>query len=405
MQDIIYTNCSVATMLKGEQPYGLVNDASLVVINKSIAWVGKAGNLPDHYADMRFEDLGGRLVTPALLDCHTHLVFGGSRAQEFEARRNGARYQEIARNGGGIVSTVLATRSATDETLLNDALRRLDSLIEDGVAVVEIKSGYGLTIEDELRMLRIARKLATLRPIKIVTTWLAAHAIPPEYQSRADQYIEEVAIPGLRLGVEEGLIDAVDGFCEDIAFSPAQIERLFEEAKSLNIRVKLHAEQLTDQKGALLAAKYKGLSADHLEYLSPADVPAFADSGAVAVLLPGAYYTLKETKLPPLDSLRECGVDIAIATDCNPGSSPLSSLLIAMNMACTMFSMTPEEALAGVTRNAAKALGMSQQYGVIAPEALAELAVWDVNHPAELAYWIGGRPLNKRIYALENESR
>jgi imidazolonepropionase len=405
MEDIIYTNCSVATMLKGDKPYGLINDASLVVINKSIAWVGKAENLPDHYADMRFEDLGGRLVTPALLDCHTHLVFGGSRAQEFEARLNGASYQEIARSGGGIVSTVLATRSATDETLLNDALRRLDSLIEDGVAVVEIKSGYGLTIEDELRMLRIARKLATLRPIKIVTTWLAAHAIPPEYQSRADQYIEEVAIPGLRLGVAEGLIDAVDGFCEDIAFSPAQIERLFEEAKSLNIPVKLHAEQLTDQKGALLAAKYKGLSADHLEYLSPADVPAFADSGAVAVLLPGAYYTLKETKLPPLDSLRECNVDIAIATDCNPGSSPLSSLLIAMNMACTMFSMTPEEALAGVTRNAAKALGMSQKYGVIAPEALAELAVWDVNHPAELAYWIGGRPLNKRIYALENESR
>ncbi len=223
MEDIIYTNCSVATMLKGDKPYGLVNDASFVVINKSIAWVGKAENLPEHYADMRFEDLGGRLVTPALLDCHTHLVFGGSRAQEFEARLNGASYQEIARNGGGIVSTVLATRSATDETLLNDALRRLDSLIEDGVAVVEIKSGYGLTIEDELRMLRIARKLATLRPIKIVTTWLAAHAIPPEYQSRADQYIEEIAIPGLRLGVAEGLIDAVDGFCEDIAFWPAQM--------------------------------------------------------------------------------------------------------------------------------------------------------------------------------------
>jgi imidazolonepropionase len=405
MQDMIYTNCSVATMLKGDKPYGLIDDASLVVINKSIAWLGKAEDLPDHYADMCLEDLGGRLVTPALLDCHTHLVFGGSRAQEFEARLNGASYQELAQHGGGIAFTVLATRNATDETLLNDSLRRLDSLIEDGVAVVEIKSGYGLTIEDELRMLRIARKLATLRPIKIVTTWLAAHAIPPEYRSRADQYIEDVAIPGLRLGVEEGLIDAVDGFCEDIAFSPAQIERLFKEAKSLNIPVKLHAEQLTDQKGALLAAKYKGLSADHLEYLSPADVPAFADSGAVAVLLPGAYYTLKETKLPPLDSLRQCNVDIAIATDCNPGSSPLSSLLIAMNMACTMFSMTPEEALAGVTRNAAKALGLSQQYGVIAPGALAELAVWDVNHPAELAYWIGGRLLNKRISALESKQR
>jgi imidazolonepropionase len=405
MKDMIYTNCSVATMLKCDKPYGLVNDAIIVVINQSIAWVGKAEDLPDCYADMRIEDLGGRLVTPALLDCHTHLVFGGSRAQEFEARLNGASYQEIARNGGGIVSTVLATRSATDEALLNDSLRRLDSLIDDGVAVVEIKSGYGLTIEDELRMLRIARKLATLRPIKIFTTWLAAHAIPPEYESRADQYIEEVAISGLRLGVAEGLIDAVDGFCEDIAFSPAQIERLFAEAKALNIPVKLHAEQLSDQKGALLAAKYQGLSADHLEYLCPEDVPAFAASGAVAVLLPGAFYTLKETKLPPLDSLRECDVDIAIATDCNPGSSPLSSLLIAMNMACTMFSMTPEEALAGVTRNAAKALNLSQQYGVVAPGALAELAVWDVNHPAELAYWMGGRPLNKRISVLENKSR
>jgi imidazolonepropionase len=348
------------------------------------------------------QDLGGKLVTPALIDCHTHLVFAGSRAQEFEARLKGASYQEIAISGGGIFSTVLATRNATDEDLIRQSLWRLDNLINEGVVVVEIKSGYGLTIEDELRMLRIARKLGTLRPVKIVTTWLAAHAIPPEYSGRADQYIDEIAIPGLRQGAAQGLIDAVDGFCEDIAFSCSQIERLFSVAKSLNIPVKLHAEQLTDQKGALLAAKYQGLSADHLEYLSGSDMHEFSASGTVAVLLPGAFYTLKETQLPPIDSLRKHNVDIAIATDCNPGSSPLSSILAAMNMACTQFSMTPEEALTGVTRSAAKALNLSGQYGIVAPGAFAELAVWDVQHPAELAFWIGGSFLNKRITTMVN---
>lgn len=397
MQDMTYTGCSVATMTKGAKPYGLVTDAAFVIQKGRIAWIGKSADLPVQYCTIKSEDLAGRLVTPALIDCHTHLVFGGSRALEFEARLGGATYEEISRNGGGIVSTVLATRAASDEQLITHSLRRLDSLISEGVAVVEIKSGYGLSIEDELRMLRIARKLATLRPVKIVTTWLAAHAIPPEYRSRADQYIDEVAIPGLQQGVKEGLVDAVDGFCENIAFSPEQIERLFKVAKSLNIPVKLHAEQLSDQKGALLAAQYDGLSADHLEYLAATDVPEFAKSGAVAVLLPGAFYTLKETKLPPIAQLRKHEVDIAIATDCNPGSSPLSSILTAMNMACTEFSMTPEEALTGVTRSAAKALNLSEDYGVVAPGKCAEFAVWNVDHPAELSYWLGGSALHKRI--------
>ncbi|MFT5543385.1 MAG: imidazolonepropionase [Glaciecola sp.] len=402
MQNMIYTNCSVATMVKGGEPYGLLDNAAIVVSNERVAWVGKSEDIPVEFVDIEREDLDGKLVTPALIDCHTHLVFGGTRAQEFEARLKGASYQEIARGGGGIVSTVIATRSATDEQLIEQSLERLDDLINEGVAVVEIKSGYGLTIEDELRMLRIARKLATLRPVKVITTWLAAHAIPPEYLARADQYIDEVAIPGLRKGAAQGLIDAVDGFCEEIAFSAAQIERLFVVAKSLNIPVKLHAEQLTDQKGALLTAKYKGLSADHLEYLAEADIQEFAASGAVAVLLPGAFYTLRETKLPPIDCLRKYNVDIAIATDCNPGSSPLSSILTAMNMACKEFLMTPEEALTGVTRSAAKALNLSDDYGVVAAGAIAELAVWDLKHPAELAYWIGGSRLNKRISPLVN---
>lgn len=397
MQDMIYTGSSVATMIKGDKPYGLITDATFVVQNKRIAWVGKSADLPERFMHMKTEDLGGRVVTPALIDCHTHLVFAGSRALEFADRLGGASYQELALKGGGIVSTVLATRNATDEQLVTQSLRRLDCLIGEGVAVVEIKSGYGLTIEDELRMLRIARTLATLRPVKIVTAWLAAHAIPPEYHLRADEYIDEIAIPGLQQGVKEGLIDAVDGFCEDIAFSPQQIERLFKVAKSLNIPVKLHAEQLSDQKGALLTAQYNGLSADHLEHLAATDVAEFANSGAVAVLLPGAFYTLRETKLPPIQQLRKHDVDIAIATDCNPGSSPLSSIITAMNMACIEFSMTPEEALTGVTRSAAKALNLSKQFGVVAPGVVAELAVWNIDHPAELPYWLGGCVLYKRI--------
>jgi len=393
----LFTDCTVATMESGRPSYGLIEDAAILQRDGLIEWVGRSGAVPGKRSEMAEQSLQGRLVTPALIDCHTHLVFGGNRAKEFEQRLQGVSYEEIARSGGGINSTVESTRTASFEALVSASLRRLDDLISDGVAVVEVKSGYGLTIEDEIRMLRVARKLEALRPVKIVTTWLAAHALPPAFKDRPDNYIDEVAIPGLVRAAEEGLVDAVDGFCEAIGFSPAQIERVFQAAASLGLPVKLHAEQISDLKGALLAARYSALSADHLEFLSETDVPEFARAGTVAVLLPGAFYTLRETKLPPIAALRKHGVDIAIATDCNPGSSPLSSLLAAMNMACIQFSLTPEEALAGTTRNAAKALGLAGMYGEITQGAKTELAVWDVAHPADLSYWIGRSPLHMRL--------
>ncbi|KCZ88845.1 imidazolonepropionase [Hyphomonas johnsonii] len=396
-QTRFFSDCTLASMKKGVPDYGLVSDAAFAVRNGRIIWAGELAHRPPETRHATAERLGGRLVTPALIDCHTHLVFGGNRAREFEQRLRGASYEEIARSGGGIVSTVTATRTATFDALVEQSLRRLDALLREGVAVVEIKSGYGLTIEDEMRMLRVARHLETLRPVKIMTTWLAAHAIPVEYAGRPDAYIDEIAVPGLGQAAAEGLVDAVDGFCENIAFTPAQIERVFKAASSLGLPVKLHAEQLSDQKGALLAARYSALSADHLEYLADTDVEAFAAAGTVAVLLPGAFYTLKETRLPPIDALRHHGVDIAIATDCNPGSSPISSILTAMNMACTEFTLTPEEALAGATRCAARALGLAGEYGEIAVGARAELAVWDAGHPSELSYWMGGSPLYKRL--------
>ncbi|MEM9495400.1 MAG: imidazolonepropionase [Pseudomonadota bacterium] len=396
-QSIRYDHCALATMVEGTTPYGLIDDGAVVVESGRVAWRGKRADLPHQYTDIEVVGLEGRLVTPALIDCHTHIVYGGNRAREFEMRLNGASYEEIARQGGGIVSTVAETRSASDEELLAAALKRVDALMREGVRVIEIKSGYGLTIDHEIRMLRVARRIAELRPITVKTTWLAAHAVPPEYAGRADAYLDEIVIAGLERAHDEGLVDAVDGFCESIAFSPDQIERVFKAAKALSIPVKLHAEQLTDQKGALLVARYGGLSADHLEYLAEEDVPIFAKSGAAAVLLPGAFYTLKEEKLPPVGALRRHGVPIAIATDCNPGSSPISSILTVMNMACTLFRLTPEEALAGVTRNAAKALGIENDYGVIAPGARAELAVWGVAHPAELSYEVGAAPLLKSI--------
>ncbi|RFB05167.1 imidazolonepropionase [Parvularcula marina] len=397
----LLTQCRLATMTPGGAPYGLVEDAAIAIDNGRIAWAGASPELPSQYTELPEELLGGRLVTPALIDCHTHLVHGGDRAREFEMRLNGVSYEEIARAGGGINSTVVSTRAASEQELIDTALIRLDSLIADGVAVVEIKSGYGLTVDDELRMLRVARRLGELRPVKVVTTWLAAHAMPRDFNGDADQYINDVVIAGLERAAAEGLVDAVDGYCENIAFSPAQIERVFQKARELGLPVKLHAEQLSDQKGAVLAARYGALSADHLEHLAPEDAGALAAAGSVAVLLPGAFYALRETKLPPIEALRSAGVPMAVATDCNPGTSPLSSLLVTMNMACVLFRLTPEEALAGATSAAAKALGLSGEYGTIEPDTRAELAVWNVKHPAELSYRIGRSPLERRISAME----
>lgn len=395
----VFINCRAATMVADEVGYGLIDDAAIAVDEGRIAWIGPRGVLPRGHDGWEQVDLGGRLVTPALVDCHTHLVFGGDRSREFALRLEGASYEEIAKAGGGIRSTVTATRESTGEELLASALRRVDDLIADGVAVIEVKSGYGLTIEHEMRMLRVARAIETERPVRIVTSWLAAHALPPEFEGEADRYIDEVVIPGLEAAAAEGLVDAVDGFCEGIGFSPEQIRRVFETARNLGIRVKLHAEQLSDLKGAVLAAEHDALSADHLEWLAPEDAAKLAEKGVVAVLLPGAFYALRETRLPPMDALREQGVAMALATDCNPGSSPLSSLRLAMNMGCTLFGMTAEEALAGATRNGAKALGLEADYGTIEAGKRADLAVWDAAHPDYLSYWIGGRLLRGRIVA------
>ncbi|MEM9599758.1 MAG: imidazolonepropionase, partial [Pseudomonadota bacterium] len=370
---------------------------ALVVQDGQIVWVGLEAERPDSYSNCDIIDLEGRLVTPGLIDCHTHLVFSGHRAAEFEMRLNGRSYTDIAKAGGGIVSSVRSLRAASFDDLVAQSLPRLDALIADGVSVVEIKSGYGLTIEDELRMLRVARHLQTLRPVTVRTSWLAAHTVPPEFSGQPDVYIDAVVIPGLKQAHAEGLVDAVDGYCETIAFSVEQMRRIFDMAEELDLPVKLHAEQLSDSKAARLGADYKALSVDHLEFLDPEDVPALAQSGTVATLLPGAFHVLKETKRPPVEALRAHNVPMAVATDCNPGTSPLSSLLTAMNMACILFGLTPEEALTGVTRNAAQALGLQDHRGTIAPGMVADLAIWNCDHPAELSYWIGGSRLYQRI--------
>lgn len=343
-------------------------------------------------------DLGGRLVTPGLIDCHTHLVYGGSRAREFEMRLEGAGYEEIARAGGGIMSTVAATRGADEDALTDSALARLDRLLAEGVTTVEIKSGYGLDRETELRMLRVARRLERLRKVRVRTSFLGAHAVPKGAQ--ADEYIDEICIPTLRAAHAEGLVDAVDGFCEGIAFSPAQIRRVFEAARALGLPVKLHAEQLSDLKGAVLAAEFGALSADHLEYLGGDGVAAMAAAGTVAVMLPGAFYTLRETRLPPVAGLRAAEVPLAVATDANPGTAPMTSILLAMNMAATLFRLTPAECLHGVTTHAARALGLDD-CGAIAPGLRADLAVWDVTDPAELSYRMGDAPLYARYFEGE----
>jgi len=393
----LFRNAQIATMTPGKS-YGLIENGAVVISADRIKWVGVEKELPDEFAGLQGKNLEGRLVTPALIDCHTHLVYGGSRATEFELRLNGASYEEIARNGGGILSTVTATRNASENELLAQSLPRLDALLSEGVATIEIKSGYGLDIETEIKMLRVARQLGKERSVRVKTSFLGAHAIPPEFSGKADAYIDFVCEEVLPAVHYENLVDAVDGFCENIAFSPNQISKVFEKAKSFGLPVKLHAEQLSNLGGARLAAKYGALSADHLEFLDQTGVEVMGESGTVAVLLPGAFYMLRETQLPPLDSLRKAEVPIAIATDCNPGSSPLTSILLCMNMSCTLFRMTPEEALCGVTIVAAQALGIGDEVGTIEVGKKAELAVWNVDQPAELAYRVGFNPLEEMVF-------
>jgi imidazolonepropionase len=393
---MLLINATLAAM-DGSPAYGLVEQGAVAIEKGLIAWAGRGDAIPAQFKAGEVIDLEGRLVTPALIDCHTHVVHGGNRAREFEMRLEGSSYEEIARSGGGIVSTVAATRTATQDELVSGALARVDAMIAEGVSTIEIKSGYGLDIDNELKMLRAARAVAERRPVRVRTSFLGAHAVPPEYRGRPDAYIGEVCIPGLEAAHAEGLVDAVDGFCEGIAFTPEQIAQVFDKARARGIPVKLHAEQLSNLGGAKLAAEYGALSADHLEYATADDAAAMAKAGSVAVILPGAFYTLRETVAPPIQAFREAGVPMAVATDCNPGSSPMSSLLLSMNMACTLFRMTPEEALAGVTRNAARALGLDDA-GQIKPGLRADLAIWNVEHPAELAYRIGFNPLWKRIF-------
>jgi imidazolonepropionase len=391
---MLLTHATLATMTKG---YGLIPDAAVALDGERIAWAGPMADLPAEYRALTELDCEGRLLTPGLIDCHGHPVFGGHRAVEFELRLQGASYEEIARAGGGILSTVKATRAASEDQLLTSALTRVDQLIASGSTTIEVKSGYGLTVKDELKMLRVARRIASARQVTVKTTHLAAHAIPPEYKGRNADYIAEVAIPSLRAAHAEGLVDAVDAFCEGIAFSVDNLRPLYAEAQALGLAVKLHAEQLSDLGGAAFAAGLGALSADHLEYLSDSGIADLAKAGTVAVILPGAFYTLRETQLPPIAALRAAGVPMAVATDVNPGSSPMASLTLAMNMACTLFRMTPEEALLGTTTHAARALGLTDR-GQIVPGLRADLCLWEAEHPAELAYRIGATPLHSRIY-------
>ncbi|MGB2492408.1 MAG: imidazolonepropionase [Candidatus Puniceispirillum sp.] len=377
--------------------YSLIEDGYLSVEDDIIIGLGSMSSMPKASPDTNVINAEGRLLTPAFIDCHTHIVHGGHRANEFELRLNGASYADVAKAGGGIVSTVTATRNMSENELVATALPRVDALLSEGVSLIEIKSGYGLDVGTELKMLRAARAITDLRPVRIVTSFLGAHALPHEYKDDANRYIDDICIPAMQKGHADGLIDAVDGFCENIAFNVEQIDRVFAAATALGLPVKLHAEQLSRSGGALLAARYKALSVDHVEYTNEEDAQALGASGTVAVLLPGAFYTLRETQQPPIDLFRQNDVPMALATDANPGSSPLTSLLLAMNMGCTLFRMTPAEALAGVTRNAAKALGLHDT-GILRTGLRADLALWNVTHPAELSYRVGFNPLSMRIF-------
>ncbi len=391
MWDDIWIGGDLATMTPGGPPYGAIRDGALAAAQGAIAWVGPMVDLPGppERVAARVHDASGRWITPGLIDCHTHLVYGGNRAREFELRLEGASYADIARQGGGIAATVAATRATTEDDLFAASAPRLAALAAEGATTVEIKSGYGLDVETELKQLRVARRLGEALGVTVRTTFLGGHALPDEFAGRPDEYIDFVCSESMPVAAQAGLADAVDAFCEAIAFLPQQVARVFDAAQALGLPVKLHADQLSDLGGAALAARYGALSADHLEYTGRDGVLALAGAGTVAVLLPGAFYTLGETQLPPVAHLREHGVPMAVATDCNPGSSPVTSLLLMLNMACTLFRLTPEEALAGATRNAALALGLGDTHGVLAPGMIADLCLWDIAEPAELAYRIG----------------
>lgn len=396
--DALWINAHLATMTPG-RPYGALKEAGLAVSGKEITWVGLMKDLPPEFLPQARQvfDVKGGWITPGLIDCHTHLVYGGNRAREFEMRLQGVSYEEIARQGGGIRSTVAATRAANEATLFSRSAKRLQSLLVEGVTTVEIKSGYGLDLETETKMLRVARLLGERFPVTVCPTYLGAHALPPEFEGDSEGYIDFICSRVLPRVASENLATAVDVFCEKIAFTPDQTERVFKAALTHGLRVKLHAEQLSDQGGAALAAKHGALSADHLEYLTETGAKALAESGTVAVLLPGAFYYLREPRTPPVELLRRYRVAMAVSTDCNPGTSPVGSLLLMVNMACTLFRLTPEEALAGVTRNAAKALGLEGRMGTLEVGKNADFVVWDIEEPAELAYGVAFNPCNQVI--------
>jgi len=399
MWDTLWLDANIAAMTP-DTPYGALPRGAVAAQDGRIAWIGFASSLPDAPERLAREvrGCGGAWITPGLVDCHTHLVFGGNRAREFAMRLEGASYEEIARAGGGIASTVAATRAASVEDLGASAARRLEGLMREGVTSVEIKSGYGLDLGTELKMLEAAGALAAGNDVRIARSFLALHALAPEFANDRDAYVAlvaEVMIPAIAAA---GAAEAVDAFCETIGYTREEVARVFEAARAHGLSVKLHAEQLSNQSGAALAARYQALSADHLEYLDDEGVAAMAEAGTVAVLLPGAFYCLRETKLPPIDKLRAAGVKMAIATDCNPGTSPIASPLTVMNMACTMFRMTPEEALAGMTREGARALGLLDEIGTLEVGKAADLAIWNVEHPAELSYWLGTPLLRERVF-------
>jgi imidazolonepropionase len=396
--DGLLLDCRLATLTETGLPYGMIEDAALGWKDGHIAFAGPRTELPGN-ADLlavQVESVGNAWITPGLVDCHTHLVFAGNRASEFEMRLNGASYEDIARAGGGIVSTMAKTRAASEHELLAQSLPRAGALLADGVTTIEIKSGYGLDLDSEAKMLRVARRIGTELAIGVCTSFLGAHAVPPEFAGRQSDYVDEVCIRMLPAIARDGLADAVDAFCETIAFTPTETRRVFETARALGLPVKLHADQLSDSGGAALAADFGALSADHLEYTSEAGVRALAAAGTVAVMLPAAFYALRETRLPPVEQFRTHGVPMAVASDLNPGTSPVLSLRHAMNMACTLFRMTPEEALRGTTVNAARALGLSDR-GTLDAGKRADFVIWNIDHPAELCYWIGGA-LASRIF-------